>query len=320
MKEIQIIENISEIGAGTRGASLGVDALKLASLNMGSNYFATYPNLRIENQNHLLFKEVDTPNAIRIEGISKVYDAISTAVSNSLKSNHFPIVLAADHASAGGTIAGIKKAFPNKRLGVIWIDAHADLHSPYTSPSGNVHGMPLATAIDENNFESQINQPSEKSVKLWEALKDCGGIRPKIDPKDLLFFGVRDTEGPERNLMAKKGIRNYRVEECRKMGIEGAVMDALESLKDCDMIYISFDVDSMDPDEVSYGTGTPVENGFTPAEAQEMMSLLIEKSNKVACLEFVEVNPLLDKKGNKMAETAFSILEKVTAKLTEFGI
>jgi arginase len=320
LKEIQIIENTSEIGAGTRGASLGIDALKMASLNADSNYFAIYPNLRIESQNHLLFKENDTPNAIHIEGISKVYNSISLAVSNSLKSNHFPLVLAADHASAGGTIAGIKNAFPHKRLGVIWIDAHADLHSPYTSPSGNVHGMPLATAIDDNNLESQINQPSEKAVKLWESLKDCGGVRPKIHPKDLLFFGVRDTEGPERNLMAKRGIRNYRVEECRKIGIEGAVMDALESLKECDLLYISFDVDSMDPDEVSYGTGTPVENGFTPSEVQEIMCLLIEKSNKVACLEFVEVNPLLDKKGNKMAETAFSILEKVTVKLSEFGI
>lgn len=308
---IQLIENRSEIGAGTRGASLGIDALRVASLNRNSSYFIENNVQVIVDRNELLFKEVKHTTAKRIEGIVDVFGTISSAVEQVLSNNNFPIVLAADHASAGGTIAGIKKQYPNKRLGVVWIDAHADLHSPYTSPSGNVHGMPLATALNEDNKECQVKEVPTEVAALWDELKQCEGIAPKLMAEDLIFYGVRDTEEPEDKIIERKGIKNFTIEECREKGIETVCKEGLAKLAHCDIIYISFDVDSMDCDIVSKGTGTPVPNGFTPEEANGIIAGLIQ-SEKLVCFEMVEINPTLDDKQNKMAETALSILESTT--------
>lgn len=318
MDSIQLIQNKSEIGAGTRGASMGIDALRIASLNQKSNFFSRYDTVSIKDQNQLLFERNTTPSAIRVEGIRKVYNSIAEAVKTSFSSNKFPLVLAADHASAGGTIAGIKMAYPTKRLGVIWIDAHGDLHSPYTSPTGNVHGMPLATALAEDNLPCKIKEVKDEAKEHWEAMKNLGGISPKILPEDLVFFGVRDTESPERKLMDRLGIVNYKVEECREKGIAVLAKAALSQLQNCDMIYISFDVDSLDSDSVSKGTGTPVPNGFYPQEAEELIAELIS-SKKVACFEMVEVNPTLDNK-NTMAETAFKILDKTSVQIEKYSL
>ena len=108
-----------------------------------------------------------------------MYERISKAVSESIKNNFFPVVLSGDHSNAGGTIAGIKMAKPKSKLGVIWIDAHADLHTPYTTPSGNMHGMPLATALGEDNLENAVHQLDEKTAKLWNQLKEIGKIGHK---------------------------------------------------------------------------------------------------------------------------------------------
>jgi arginase len=311
MRKIKLLEIKSEIAAGTRGASLGIDALRVASLNKKSSYFSNYSLEVISDRNDLLWSPVTTPSAIRIEGLVEVYHNVSESVCKALVEGNYPLVLAADHASAGGTIAGIKKVYPDKRLGVVWIDAHGDLHSPYTSPTGNMHGMPLATALGENNEACQVNEVKDLTLQKWDELKNMGGVSPKILPSDLVFFGVRDTEQPEDFLMEKHGIKNYTVAETRQMGISAAVNAALEKLADCEILYISFDVDSMDPDVVSYGTGTPVKDGFKPEEAQEMIRLLIA-SKKVVTFEMVEINPTLDNKCNKMAETAFDILEQTT--------
>lgn len=299
---------------------MGIDAVKIASLNMKSDFFAKHQAVRIKDENQLLFEPVSTPQAIRIDGIAKVYERIAEEVKKTINDQQFPLVLAADHASAGGTIAGIKQAYPDKRLGVIWIDAHADLHSPFTSPSGNVHGMPLATALSCDNLESKVKNPSEQALQNWESMKAMGDIEPKITAQDLLFYGVRDTEAPEEEFMRRKGIVNHSVAECRTLGIAEAAESGLSKLADCDLLYISFDVDSMDPELVSYGTGTPVKNGFSPEEVEELMVQLIKKSKKVCCFEMVEVNPTLDNKGNKMAETAFGIIERVSQQLIEHGI
>lgn len=312
MRTIRLIENQSEIGAGTRGSSLGIEALKVASWNRNDDFFNRYDSIAIKDQNQLLYEENDTPSAIRIEGIVKVYRETAKTVSDTLvKNNQFPLVLSADHSSAGGVIAGVKMAYPEKRIGVIWVDAHGDLHSPYTSPSGNVHGMPLATALGIDNLESKVKEVEEKTVLHWNELKNIGGISPKIRAEDIVFFGVRDTEEPEVQLMNRLGIKNFTVDECRKKGISLTVSQALEIVKDCDIIYLSFDVDSLDSEKVSVGTGTPVPHGFFPKEAEEIINGIIA-SGKLACFEMVEVNPTLDDQKNKMAETAFSILSNIT--------
>lgn len=221
-------------------------------------------------------------------------------------------VLSGDHSSALGTISGIKAAYPKENVGVVWIDAHADIHSPYTSPSGNIHGMPLAAALSEDNVDFQINEVNRETSDLWERMKNVGVLGPKIVPENIVYFGVRDTEEPEEKQISKLDIKNYTVSEIRFRGLEKCVNEAIEKLSNCDVIYISFDVDSMDCDMVSYGTGTPVAKGFDQEEVTQIMNQFIAKTKKVVCVEFVEVNPLLDLKGNVMAETAFEILDDIT--------
>lgn len=309
-KSIAFIINESEITAGTRGASLGPAAMKVAAHNKGSYLFGQHPNYVIPTENHLLDSPTDYQYAKRIDGLVKVFNHTIETVSKAIDEGSFPIVIAGDHGSAGGTVAAIKSKYPNKRLGVVWIDAHGDLHTPYTTPSGNMHGMPLATALANDNKECQINEPSDTSKKLWEELKNAGGIAPKITSDDLIFIGVRDTEQPEDQLIAREGIKNFTVEEVNELGTEKLMDQVFERLSDCDHIYISFDVDSMDPDIVSYGTGTPVKNGLKPADAAQILNKFAAHS-KVSCIEFVEVNPCLDNKVNEMAEVAYDLLEDV---------
>ena len=313
-KELDIIINTSEITAGTRGASLGPDAILTAARTKGSHFFGQYPLTRIANANHLLDHDTKYQFAKRIDGLTGIYRELNDTVSKSLLAGHFPLILAADHGSAGGTIAGIKSAFPDKRVGVVWIDAHADIHSPYTTPSGNLHGMPLATALNEDNMPCKRNDVPYETIALWEELKETGGIVPKILPEDLVYVAVRDVEEEEVKVMERLGIKNYSVEDVNMIG-EGLIAEkVLQRLAGCDVIYMSFEVDSMDPLASSHGTGTPVDNGLLPSQAENLMLKLMD-SGKVVCLECVEVNPCLDEKTNKMAETALKILEPLVNKM-----
>ena len=316
MNRIKIIKNRSDIGAGTRGSDMGIDAIEIAAINANNDYFTRYNFVDVETENESIYNKVKNTYMKRIEHVSYQCDRVCSAINDSLNEESFPLVISGDHSSALGTISGIKKTFPNKRLGVVWIDAHADMHSPYTSPSGNIHGMPLAAALGEDNIENRINKVSENSIHYWENMKNMGVKGQKLKPEDLVYFGVRDTEEPEDNQIKRLNLRNYMVHEVRHRGLEVCVDEALDRLKDCDMIYISFDVDSMDCDLISYGTGTPVSKGFDEFEIIRIIDRII-RSNKVVCMEFVEVNPLLDNKGNKMGETAFVVLDAVTNTLTK---
>lgn len=306
------VKTKSEIAAGTRGSSMGIEALEIAAINDKNTLFKDIEGISVPDKNEVLHEENKTPNAIYIEALYDVLEGLMDGVSGQLSAGHFPIVLSGDHSNAAGTIAGIKKAFPEKRLGVVWVDAHGDLHTPYTTPSGNMHGMPVAMSLGIDNKENQINTLSEKEIQLWDKLKDLGAIQPKILPSDVVFFAVRDTEEPEDNLMESAGIKNYTVAELRYRGLEQCLEEANDRLKDCDLIYISFDVDSMDCDLVSYGTGTPVSKGLDEEEAYQILNYFLQMP-KTQCIEFVEINPLLDNKGNKMAETAFKVLKRLIA-------
>jgi arginase len=310
MKEIELIEVRSELGAGTRGASLGIDAIKIAALNQSSLYFKDKKIKNVQVENHVLLDSMVHKYSKRIDSILKVYNRVCEAVSGIIVNDDiFPVVLAGDHSTAGGTIAGIKKAFPDKRLGVIWIDAHADLHSPYTTPSGNMHGMPLAISLNEDNVEYQRNEPDESTIILWNKLKNMVGVSPKINYSDLVFITLRDTEKEENAIIEKNNIKCFSVEELKEKGVDAIAKLTLSHLDDCDIIYISFDVDSMDS-SLSKGTGTPVPNGISVNEAKELIDTLV-KNPRVCCLEVVEVNPILDNE-NAMAENAFTILNAVS--------
>jgi len=307
---LQLIEVTSELGAGTRGASLGVGALKVAAFNSESTFFSDYNSVVVPNFNHYLFSPNTTPSAIRIEHIKKEFNEVFNSVKNELSNNNFPFILAGDHSTAAATIAGIQESHPGKRLGVIWVDAHADLHSPYTSPSGNIHGMPLAIACGVDNISQQVNDVSIKAEEYWKGLKSLS--KDSISAKDLVFIGVRDTEAPEDYLMKSEEIKNFKVEDVIKVGGKEIASQTLNLLSGCDIIYVSFDVDSMDPEEVSHGTGTPVSGGI-PVDELKLILNAFAASEKLVAFETVEVNPTLDEKKNKMAETTLPIIAEVAS-------
>ncbi len=316
MIRLKIINNRSDIGAGTRGSDMGIDALEIAAINADNNYFTRFPHINVETHNESIYDKVVNTFAKRITHVREQCQRVSDTVKNVLQEGFFPIVLSGDHSSALGTMSGIKACYSDKRMGVIWLDAHADLHSPYTSPSGNIHGMPMAAALGEDNLLYQINEVIAHTKEEWGLLKNIGIAGAKLQPADLVYFGVRDTEIAEDKLMEHLGIRNYMVHELRYRGLKTCIAEAIERLAACDVIYISFDVDSLDCDMVSMGTGTPVSKGFDPQEITEIINGFIE-TKKVVCIEVTEINPLLDTKGNKMAETAFQILDAVTSTLLE---
>ena len=307
MRNIKIIEVKSEIGAGTRGASLGVDAIKIAALDFMSSLFINIPTEVIPDENKLLYEPVESPYAKRIKGVYNMYERVAHSVQETLKSGLFPIILAGDHSSAGGTIAGIKMAHPKRKLGVVWIDAHADMHTPYTTPSGNMHGMPLATALAEDNMANKAHKLDDATIEWWNKLKNIGKISPKIAPEDIVFIGLRDYEKEEEDLLKKHNIKIITVQEVRKKGIENVVRQTMLHLSKCDDIYVSFDVDSMDS-SISRGTGTPVSNGLKEKEAEDLVASFMQ-NHKICCFEITEVNPTLDKE-NLMAEIAFTILQR----------
>jgi arginase len=313
IKPIRIVEVRSEIGAGTRGASMGIDAIKIAALDFGSPFFKKFKSVEIPSENHLLLEPVVHDYAKRIKGIYALNERIAKEIQKTLKRDEIPVVLAGDHSSALGTISGIRMAYPDKRLGVIWIDAHADMHSPYTTPSGNMHGMPIAGILGEDNKERAMNKPDDETIEYWEKLKNLGGIAPKIQYNDLVFIALRDFEPPEEALIKNNKVRVFNLPEIRKKAVERIAIEALNYLDHCDLIYVSFDVDSMDS-RISSGTGTPVPNGITEKEAGNLIYYIM-RSKKICCFEMVEINPTLDKE-NLMAENAFEILQKATNQLS----
>jgi arginase len=307
-RQIRLIEVKSEVGAGTRGASLGVDAVKIAAMDFRSDFFRSHRSINIPDDNAALHGIIESRYAKRIRSVLKMYERIGAAVRDSLKDGKFPIVISGDHSNAGGTLAGIKMAYPDSRMGVIWIDAHADLHSPYTTPSGNMHGMVLASALAEDNIENKVNDLDYETIELWERLKNVGDISPKIEYRDLLFMTLRDYEEQEGYLLKQHRVKNFTTSEIRKTGVTKICREALKHLAQCDKVYITFDVDALDP-SISRGTGTPVKGGLNEREAADIILELVQ-NERVCCLEFTEINPTLDSE-NVMAETVFEILQKV---------
>ena len=308
-RQLQFIFNPSELGAGTRGASLGPEAIRAAAREQNSTLFSEYPVYTLPNRNDLLDRPTNFPYAKRIDGVLQIFEGIKIQVKEAIDSGMFPLIIAGDHSSAGGTMAGLKLAYPGKRLGVLWIDAHADLHSPYTTPSGNIHGMPIATALGVDQSDLQKNNLDLTTMQYWNQLKSHS-----LKPSDLIYIGVRDVEEEEIHAMKQLNLRNYTVKELRDRGLQTCIDEISEKLQACDIVYVSFDVDSMDPSETSYGTGTPVPMGISFDEAKSILTSM-SKLNNLACMELVEVNPCLDNEKNKMAERSFELINALVKSL-----
>ncbi len=308
MKPLQIIKNRSDIGAGTRGSDLGIDALEIAAINANNDFFNRHAFIDVKTHNETIYNKVNHTFAKRIAFVLEQCKRVAVATQKALQEGYFPLVLSGDHSSALGTLAGLQKAYPNQTIGVLWIDAHTDLHSPWSTPSGNIHGMPLGAALGLDHQHIAINSLEKETENHWEEMKHLGAQFPIIEPNHLVYFGIRDYEKQEAALLDQLRLSFFNVSTCRSMGIKKCVSQAMSYFNAVDHLYVSFDVDVFDANTVSRGTGTPVDKGFSVEE----VSLLLKEifaSNKVAAFEVAEINPLLDHKGNSMAENAFRVLE-----------
>ena len=309
-KNLTLVFNRSELGAGTRGSSLGIDSILIEASKRMKSFFIETPSVKITDKNQFLFKQSKYKWAKYAKPLVEVYKDISNKIEIELANDRCPIIFSGDHSNAYGSICGLKNNYPNEELGVIWIDAHADLHSPYTTPSGNIHGMPLAMALNEDNFRFEIGDVDDDTIEVWNKLKKINDIYPKIKPSNIVYIGLRDTEKEEDYLIKKHRIKVFNPLEVRRLGVQKMVKNIKkEILKNCKHIYVSFDVDSLDSEKVSSGTGTPIKNGLLIDECKEMLSSFYNW-DKFRCLEITEINPLLDKK-NEMAKSIFDILEDV---------
>lgn len=302
--EVRLIEAASEIGAGTRGTSMGMAALRVAAWKNGSELFGHAEESILRDENDVLYEDDPSSVAHHIDGLIRFESDLAYEVYKYLKNNVFPIIVGGDHSIAIGSVSGTKMAFPKERLGVVWVDAHADLHSPWTTPSGNVHGMPLALLMQID--KKGRNKPQVYTMATWDRLRKIGVTGPKLAPRDLVFIALRDYEPEEAAIIEQHGIKVITVKELREKGAAAAVKETLAHLSACKRIHVSFDVDSLDP-SISVGTGTPVPDGLFVDEARDILTGLCSDPRTVS-LDVVEINPALDNK-NDMAEAALSILE-----------
>lgn len=199
--------------------------------------------------------------------------------------DEFPIFLGGDHSIALGTVGALSRLAPT---GVLWVDAHADCNTPATSPSGNLHGMPLAHLV---------------GLGLPE-LVDLGHPGPKIDPHHVVLIGLRNVDAGERSHLRELGIRAYTMRDIDERGLAAVAREAIIHVAGLPRVHVSLDMDSLDPG-FAPGVGTPAPGGLTYREAHLLMEMLAE-SRKVTSLDIVEINPILDD-GNQTAELAVEL-------------
>lgn len=232
--------------------------------------------------------QLDT-NLKNLKEVMEVCTQLSNKVSEVIVQGRFPLVLGGDHSIAIGTLAGLAQHYQN--LGVIWYDAHADLNTPATSPSGNIHGMPLAISIGLGD----------------ERLIQIGGDKPKVKPENIIIIGARSVDPGERELIREKGIKLYTMHEIDRMGMTKVIEETIAYFKErnVDGVHLSLDLDGLDP-LYTPGVGTPVPGGITYRESHLAMEML-EEEGIITSAEFVEVNPILDER-NKTADVAVALM------------
>lgn len=306
-KSVHFILSTSDKGAGKSGASIGPLAVKDELSHLG---FPVHEFEILDNNFKLNTQYLDDSYGKNIDSIVDAMLALNNSVINTIQKQKSPIILSGDHSNAIGGLSGLKNANPNKTIGVIWIDAHADLHSPYTTPSGNIHGMPLAALAGLNHNELQKNEVAEDIAYYWNELKNLGvaNISPKFDLKDLILIGVRDAEDEEWEIIEKAGVTTYEPDDIRTKGIDAVLKESIEKLAHCDLLYISFDADSLDP-EISTGTGTTAPDGLSIEQAEIIFKTFMHHP-KTGTFEITEVNPNLDTNGQAMAKVISQLLYK----------
>lgn len=299
-----IIKLQADEGGGKPGSRAGAEMILKAADDRGLSSIAGIPAKSLSFNG--ASASASTPFAKSIDAIVAYQREVAASLQEASGKGLFPVVLSGDHSSGAAVIAGLKSGMPHEKLGVIWIDAHADLHSPFTTPSGNLHGMPLAAAMCEDNRESGSHVLDEKTSDGWENWKELASPNGPLQGDQIVFVGLRSTESPEDYLIAKHNIASFSVATCRQKGFDRVCAEILDRLASCQKIFLSFDVDCLDP-SVSVATGTPVDDGFLLDEGKALVQHIM-KDPRVVCLEITEVNPILEE-GDAMASAAASILD-----------
>jgi arginase len=269
-----------DLGAARRGVDMGPSALRLAGL--GSRIAAL--GYSVEDLGNVFVEQQEsTPlgpaNAKYLSQIASACSSLADMVDRAVREGRFPLVLGGDHSVAAGTVAGVSNAYRQreKKIGVIWVDAHADMNTPETSPSGNVHGMPLACCIGEG--------PAELTGIL--------GYAPKVEPRNVVLVGIRDVDLSERSRIRTLGVNAFTMRDIDERGMRDVMEEALVLAgADTAGVHLSLDMDAVDPDEAP-GVGTPVRGGITYREAHLAMEIVCD-SGRLTSMEVVEVNPVLD--------------------------
>ncbi|MCS6992526.1 MAG: arginase [Anaerolineales bacterium] len=274
--QIDIIGVPIDLGADRRGVDMGPSAIRYAHLQqrLESLGYVVEDKGNIEVPIAEMCK-ISEPKLKYIDCIVPMARRTAGAVATSLQAGHFPLVLGGDHSVALGSIHGAAK---HRKLGVLWVDAHADFNTPETTPSGNIHGMPLAALCG-------LGDP--RLTALWDERA------PALDPRRVAVIGARDLDPGEKRNLKETGVLVMSMEQIDRLGMVRAVEKAIERIsRDVDGIFLSFDMDSLDPRHAP-GVGTPVPGGLTYREAHLVCELVAE-TGKLLGLDLVEVNPILD--------------------------
>jgi len=277
---IAIIGAPMDLGAGRRGVDMGPSALRLANLN---EKLASL-GYEVEDLGNVLVDQPETSpvgheSARYLPQIARTCTRLMEMVEHAADQSKVPLVLGGDHSVAIGTIAGMSNHFrkTSRKLGLIWIDAHADMNTPESSPSGNIHGMPLACCIGIGPRE----------------LTCLGGYAPKVDPNSVAIVGLRSVDEAERRHVHAAGVHAYTMRDLDERGLRSVIREAIDRVTEgAAGFHLSFDMDAVDPGEAP-GVGTPVRGGMTYREAHLAMETICD-SGRMTSMEIVEVNPVID--------------------------
>ncbi|MCS6988461.1 MAG: arginase [Chloroherpetonaceae bacterium] len=297
--KVSIIGVPLDLGSDYQGANLGPAAMRIAGLQEKieelGHEVTDLGDLCVPPRKNL---SLGKPNAKFFDAIAKVASDLCARVEEALNAETFPVVVGGDHAMAIGTIAGVSRFFKRRgqKIGLIWIDAHADINTPDTSPSGNIHGMPLATVLG-------MGLPELVAV---------GENGAKLSPEHVHLIGIRSVDKGEKTLLKKLGVNFYTMTDIDKRGIQEIISKAVAHLvKSVDAIHISLDLDGLDPD-IAPGVATPVKGGLDYRESHLIMETVAE-TGKLASMEIAENNPILDIR-NRTAETAVELVQSALGK------
>ena len=279
-QRIRIIGVPMDLGQSRRGVDMGPSALRVAGLQARVKQLGhtveDIGNLEVKQPEEM---QVGEKRAKYLQEIAETCADISKNVQKSLEEGLLPLVLGGDHSIAAGVAAGVASHFrkDKKQIGYIWLDAHGDMNTPESSPSGNVHGMPLAAIMGYGADE----------------LVNLGGFKPKAEPANIVIVGARDLDAQERKIVKKSGIHIFTMRDIDERGMREVMADALKyATDDTDGVAVSLDMDFVDPTDAP-GVGTPVRGGATYREAHLAMEMIAD-SETMASLDVVEINPIID--------------------------